>query len=149
MYVLHHETKEVTAYDLVVAKNGPKLKESPPDPDAPDLDLQPPPPGLSPPPGYTGAVAMNITKQTAEQLAARLAAFLGLPVTDATGLKGNYDVTMHWSLSASDAPDDTAVESQPTLLQAVQEQLGLKLVPKKGQIDILVIDHIEKVPTEN
>jgi uncharacterized protein (TIGR03435 family) len=146
---LHHQTKEATGYELVVAKNGPKLKESPVDPDAPDPGLQPPPSALSPPPGYTGAVSMNITRQTAEQLAARLAAALGLPVTDATGLKGRYDVTLFWGLSATETSIDTAGPSLPTLLQAVQEQLGLKLVPKKGQIDILVIDHIEKEPTEN
>jgi uncharacterized protein (TIGR03435 family) len=152
---LHHETKEVTTYDLVVAKGGPKLKEAAVDPNAPDPGLQPPPSVPSPPPGYTGPVYMGISRQTMERLAAMLAAQLGLPVTDATGLKGHYDGgPLHWSpsganLSASDASDDAAVDSQPALLQAVQEQLGLKLLPKKGQIDVLVIDHIEKVPTEN
>jgi uncharacterized protein (TIGR03435 family) len=151
--VLHHETKEATTYDLVVAKNGPKLKQSEPEPDAPNLGLQPPPP-TPPIRGYNGAVQVHQIRQTTERLAATVASQLGVPVTDNTGLKGIYDISLHWSgtgvnLPASDAPDDTAVESQPTLLQAVQEQLGLKLVPRKGQIDVLVIDHIEKVPTEN
>jgi len=148
---LHHETKEVTTYDLVVGKNGPKLKESEVDPDAPNPGLQPAP-AAPPMRNYNGAVQVHQTRQTTERLAATLAAQLGLPVTDSTGLKGNYDITLHWSgtgvnLSASDTPDDTAIEGQPTLLQAVQEQLGLKLVPKKGPIDVLVIDHIERVPT--
>ena len=55
---------------------------------------------------------------------------------------------LHW-MSASEASDVGAVGLELTLFQAVEEQLGLKLVPKKGQIDILVIDHIEKEPTEN
>jgi uncharacterized protein (TIGR03435 family) len=101
-------------------------------------------------------VQVHQIRQTAERLAATFASQLGLPVTDDTGLKGIYDISLHWSgtgvnlsASASEVPDDTAIESQPTLLQAVQEQLGLKLVPKKGQIDVLVIDHIEKLPTED
>jgi len=152
---LHHETKEATTYNLVIAKNGPKLKESEPDPDAPNLGLQPPP-ATPPIRGYNGAVQVHQIRQTAERLAATFASQLGLPVTDDTGLKGIYDISLHWSgtgvnlsASASEVPDDTAIESQPTLLQAVQEQLGLKLVPKKGQIDVLVIDHIEKLPTED
>jgi uncharacterized protein (TIGR03435 family) len=150
---LHHETKAATTYDLVVAKNGPKLKELAEDPDAPNPGLQPAP-AAPPRPNYNGAVAVNGLKRSAEGLAALLAAQLGAPVADATGLKGTYEIHLHWSgtgvnVSATDAPDDTAIEGQPTLLQAVEEQLGLKLVPKKGQIDILVIDHIEKVPTEN
>ena len=40
-------------------------------------------------------------------------------------------------------------DAAPTLIVAVQEQLGLKLESKKGPVDILVIDHAEKVPTEN
>jgi uncharacterized protein (TIGR03435 family) len=47
-------------------------------------------------------------------------------------------------------PLANASDSQgPTLFTAVQEQLGLKLEQKKGPMDILVIDHLEKVPTEN
>jgi uncharacterized protein (TIGR03435 family) len=48
--------------------------------------------------------------------------------------------------SASAAPE---VETEPTLTVAVQQQLGLKLVAKKGPVDVLVVDHVEKVPTEN
>jgi uncharacterized protein (TIGR03435 family) len=49
-------------------------------------------------------------------------------------------------VGAGGAPDGDA---GPTLLVAVQQQLGLKLEPKKGMVDILVVDHIERVPTEN
>jgi uncharacterized protein (TIGR03435 family) len=40
-------------------------------------------------------------------------------------------------------------ETQPTIFAAVQSQLGLKLEQKKGQVDVIVVDHVEKVPTEN
>jgi uncharacterized protein (TIGR03435 family) len=51
-------------------------------------------------------------------------------------------------------PDGSAastadVDSAPTIFGAIQDQLGLKLEPKKGQVDMIVIDHAEKVPTEN
>ena len=105
-------------------------------------------------PNYDGAVTINGLKRTMEGFAALLTAQLGGPVTDATGLKGSYVIALHWSgtgvtVSASDEPSPYAIEGQPTLLQALQEQLGLKLEPKKGPVDILVIDHIEKEPTQN
>ena len=40
-------------------------------------------------------------------------------------------------------------DSGPTLMGAIQQQLGLKLEPKKGTVDIMIVDHMEKVPTEN
>ena len=61
-------------------------------------------------------------------------------MTDATGLRGAYDYTLSWS----DNPD-----SGPSLFSAIQATLGLKLEPKKGLLDIIVVDHAEKVPTEN
>jgi uncharacterized protein (TIGR03435 family) len=150
---LHHETKEMVTYQLVVAKGGPKLKEVEADTVTPSAGLIPPP-NPPPVPNYNGAVTMNGIKRTMEGFAALLTAQLGGPVTDATGLKGTCLIALHWSgtgmvVSASDEPDPHAVEGQPTLLQALQEQLGLKLEPKKGPVDVLVIDHVERSPIEN
>ena len=58
-----------------------------------------------------------------------------------TGLRGRYDFALQW------AQRDT--DDGPSLFTAVQEQLGLRLVAQKGPVDILVIDHAEKIPTEN
>jgi uncharacterized protein (TIGR03435 family) len=153
---LHHETREIPIYEMTIAKNGPKLKDSPADPDASDPGLQPPPRWSSPPPGAAGiGGAMNAPKKPMEWLTAMLSGMLGRPVTDATGLKGKYDIQLRWGasgLNASVAPDNPgagAVESEPPLAQAVEEQLGLKLTPKKAPFDVLAIDHIEKEPTEN
>jgi uncharacterized protein (TIGR03435 family) len=74
-------------------------------------------------------------------LAARLANLLNATVTDATGLTDRYDFTLAWALRDTD-------EGLP-LIGAIEAQLGLKLVAKKGQKDVLVIDHMDSKPTEN
>ena len=171
---LHREQKEMPLYRLVVAKGGPKLKESGPLPDAGD---QPPPrPDSQPrftmgkdgypslPPGQTMMVMMNgrakrqAVRETMPILARMLAIQLDKPVTDATGLTGTYDFTLFWGESMRMGPPPppgaegaapAADDSGPTLFTAVQEQLGLKLESGKGPVEILVVDHSEKSPTEN
>ena len=154
--VLHHETREIPIYEMTIAKNGPKLKESPVDPDETDPGLQPPLRWSSPPPQAANVGGSTRgTKQPMVWLIARLSGLLGRPVMDDTGLKGKYDIELRWGALglnasvASDNPDVGAIESEPPLVQAVQEQLGLKLTPKKAPFDVLVIDHIERVPVEN
>lgn len=55
------------------------------------------------------------------------------------------------SLAAGTGPNGipTALESGPTLQQALQDQLGLRLESKKGPVDVIVVEHAEKLPTEN
>jgi uncharacterized protein (TIGR03435 family) len=194
---LHREKKDLPMYALVVAKNGPKLKESPPDdPDAKDAtgpadpaamdaarqkamenamrsmkDGAPPPP---PPPGgrggtrmmmMNGRAQMSASKQTMAQFSEWLAGQLDRPVVDQTGLTKNYDVTLEYSpeglgggrgpmgamLTAPTGDGGAAAEpdAAPNLFSALQDQLGLKLEQKKGPVDLLVVDHLEKTPTEN
>ena len=95
-------------------------------------------------------------------LARMLSQQLGRTVLDQTGLKGNYDFTLHWTPDQSQAampmgPDggkpatDNAPppeSSGPSIFTAIQEQLGLKLESTKGPVDVIVIDHIER-PSEN
>jgi uncharacterized protein (TIGR03435 family) len=73
----------------------------------------------------------------------------GRLVVDKTGLKGTYDFTLKWSsgLVAPDAGQESRADT-PSLFTAIQEQLGLKLVPTKGPIEVIVIDHVER-PSEN
>jgi uncharacterized protein (TIGR03435 family) len=65
-----------------------------------------------------------------------------------TGITGSYDVAMHWTRtgSAAAATDDASTqdESEPSFFTAIQEQLGLRLATTKGQVDYVVVDHIEK-----
>ena len=146
---LHHERKEMQIAELVVAKNGPKLKESAPDPSAPVPDgLQPPPPRAGPPPGYHGAVNLNLPRESMERFAALLSGLYDQPVIDGTELTGLYDVTLR-ALVGSNPTTVDAPNAPLPLIDAVQEQLGLKLVSKKSSVDVLVVDHMEKTPTEN
>jgi uncharacterized protein (TIGR03435 family) len=197
----HHEKKELPMYDLVVGKNGPKLKESDPPPpvaaDAPPDTAPLPPPGKRPldkdgfpiqpagrgpammmrmeqGAGGTSIMSMKMNEESMEQLATMLSNQVGKPVTDATGLKGKYDIVLNFASDsgpmgrgmlglpmpppppgggeggggagpAAASPDAPGL----TIFGALQAQLGLKLEPKKGQVDTVVVDHMEKVPTEN
>ncbi len=146
---LHHDQKEIQIAELVVGKNGPKLKQSPPDPTPPpENGLQPPSPRAGPPPGYHGAINLNLPKISMERFAALLSGLYDQPVIDSTGLTGRYDITLH-ALVGSNPPSVDAPNAPPPLIDAVQEQLGLKLVSKKAPVDVLVVDHMEKTPTEN
>jgi uncharacterized protein (TIGR03435 family) len=129
---VHKESREMAVYALVAAKGGPHLREAPAD-EVPSFRRTP---------GHI--VAKN------EPLSSFIQAFRGNffvpglldhPVVDMTGLKGRYDFALQW------AQRDT--DNGPSLFTAVQEQLGLRLVAQKGPVDILVIDHAEKIPTEN
>jgi uncharacterized protein (TIGR03435 family) len=90
------------------------------------------------------------------QIAGLLSTALRGTVTDATGLKGKYDFTLHFSQASLGRPELTAPggdaglgDEVPTLYEVIQRDLGLKLDRKKDEINLFVIDHVEKVPTEN
>ena len=184
---VHHEQKEMQVYGLVVAKGGPKLKESVEKPLARDpsdnqqasvADGKPTfdkdgfvvrPPGPNPPKGRMevgmgGRARIRAEGETMQDLAERLSSAIGKPVIDATGLNGKYDYSLIFALpTGMGGRGNAAPPSDPnTPLSAasdndtgipieneIQSQLGLKLESKKGPVDILVIDHAEKVPTEN
>jgi uncharacterized protein (TIGR03435 family) len=78
-------------------------------------------------------------------LASYLSSITGRRVIDQTGLTGPYTFSLKWTPDDRPATGDT---SAPSLVTAIQEQLGLKLESTKGPVEILVIDHAEK-PTEN
>ncbi|HKQ87829.1 MAG TPA: TIGR03435 family protein, partial [Candidatus Acidoferrales bacterium] len=73
---------------------------------------------------------------------------LDRPVVDETGLAGNYDFSIESAPETTTAPDTKSGEPGPTFLEALKDQLGLKLVSKTGEVSTLVIDHIEE-PTPN
>ena len=73
---------------------------------------------------------------------------LDRPVVDQTGLGGTFDFSLEWTPEPSPGADVQADVSGPTLSEALNEQLGLKLEPRTGPVDVLVIDHIEE-PSPN
>ena len=75
---------------------------------------------------------------------------LGRPVLDKTGLTGTFDFTIEWTpeLNGLLPPDVEPDPSGPTFLEALKEQLGLKLDSQKGPVDVIVVDHVEH-PSEN
>src|SRR5262245_31508398 len=132
---VHRSEKSFSVYGLVAAKNGIKFKE------VPDTGSNN---SSSSGTKYTGT-CVNM-----ENLAAFLSRRVELPVLDMTGLKGYYDLKMEWAeepKTKDGAPADPP--NGPALTTALQEQLGLKLEPRKVPLDLLIVDHAEKMPTEN
>jgi len=135
----HFETREMPTYQLVFAKGGSKLKESP------DSTKMRAAVGISSING-TALTMRNFTNMlTSEpELGGRL-------VVDKTGLGGAYDLSLKWAPMQATAPGGASPSPDadgPSLFTAIEEQLGLKLVPTKGPGQVLVIDHIER-PSEN
>lgn len=134
---VHRDTKLVPGYALMVAKSGPKLRQA----TTQDDD------GVSRPlfTGPRGNLAAERISMT--QLAETLSRELAGPVSDRTRLPGDFQLHLEWTPENSRAP---ANPDRPTLFTAVQEQLGLKLESRgKVPLETIVIDHVEKEPTEN
>jgi uncharacterized protein (TIGR03435 family) len=149
---VHRETKELTSYTLVIAKGGPKLQEARPADTYPNGDAG----SMS---GSTLSGDLRGQAVPVARLAQSLTQMLGHPVSDKTELKGVYDFKLQFT------PDDrlqpppgappslrlplpAADSNAPSLFDALQEQLGLKLESAKGPVEVIVIDHVER-PTPN
>jgi uncharacterized protein (TIGR03435 family) len=125
----HRENREMLVYALMVGKNGPKFKES-----APDAD----------PMGHISGGrndVMTFPKTTMDNLAGIIYG-LDHPVLDKTGLTGTYSIKLTYTpenmITRGSEPDDLSI------FTALPDQLGLKLVPQKAQIEVLVVDHVEQ-----
>jgi uncharacterized protein (TIGR03435 family) len=130
---VHRETRDLPVYDLVIAKGGLRMKEAAAD-------------------DHTGG-SMGPGKMTAhgfstDSLVSGFSGMVGRMIVDKTGLGDKkFDFELKWT------PDDrrtadNAADAGPSIFTALEEQLGLKLVPSKGQVEVIVIDHIER-PSEN
>jgi len=84
----------------------------------------------------------------AEQLSGRIFG-LQYPVIDQTGLSGVYNLTLKLADSFADLKRAAEKGENPPVFSVLQEQAGLRLAGQKAPIDILVVDHAEKVPVEN
>jgi uncharacterized protein (TIGR03435 family) len=127
------ETREGNVYALVVAKNGPKLKE-PTSGDQSFIRLA----RYDPPERPTLTYVLYGQKTSMPLLVENLAGQLSTPVFDSTGIKRNFDFRLEFVY------DDTQPDSGPSILGAIQDQLGLKLEPAKGPVETLVIERAGK-----
>ena len=133
--VVHHETREVPAYTLVTDPGGAKVRASSAD-EPPDSN----PFRMSEPGSLTGR------RVTADMLATVLSNQLGRPVRNMTGFRGNFDFALRWTPDTATA---IVADDRSSLFTAVREQLGFRLVLKKTDLDVIVIDHVERTPTDN
>jgi uncharacterized protein (TIGR03435 family) len=154
---IRRATKEMPAYQLVVAKNGAKLEKSDRDCDASVTACH----------GFSG----NPTRLSGSgvdmyDLALILSSYSDRPVIDRTGIQGLFDIKLQWNpfaarpqaSAADDVPRSPAAEARegprpdfaslPTLFDALERQLGLRLESHKGPVEIYVIDRVER-PAEN
>ncbi len=131
---VHRETQEAPVYELVVGKNGPKMK-----PVAADA------PGNSHVMGNDKGLHMERSHGVMQELADQLSLTAGRPVLDRTGLTGAYAYKLDWYPANRIPPPDL---DTPSMFTALQEQLGLRLESAKGPVEKLVIDHAER-PSEN
>lgn len=150
---VHFEVREMPIYELTPAKGGLKIKEVPAPPASVPggPPMLPPTAGGQPPPGMT----LIMKKESATTVTARSTTMASLinilrrrldspknPIVDKTGFTGNFDIA---DLEFSDLNTDS---DAPSLVTALQEKLGLKLVATKGPVEVVVIDSIER-PSEN
>ena len=131
---VHRETRQLPNYTLVVAKGGAKI--------APEEAGQSR--------TSTGNGRFTATKTTMGHFADLIARQTGFPVVDQTGLAGVYTFTLEWDPAAglNVGPSDTA-PTGPSIFTALEQQLGLHLASGKGPAAVVVIDQMEKMPTEN
>jgi uncharacterized protein (TIGR03435 family) len=123
----HGETQNRKGYALVVVKGGAKVTASKNQG------------GF----GYIFKDRIRVQKRSMENLAGMLALSIGQPVKDETGLHGDFDFDLTF------APMDGSDSSQPSIFAALEEQLGLKLVSQMVPVEMFVIDHVDREPTEN
>jgi uncharacterized protein (TIGR03435 family) len=161
--VLHRSSKEASIYALVVAKGGPKMKAS----ILPEVVPGGPPRGMQM--MVTPNAKMRIVAEgaTVPKLIDALGVQVDRPIIDMTGLTGMYDIELEFApdqamlqakMAAMGVPPPPPGGVSPTMsddgpmasiFTALPEQLGLRLEARKGPVETLTIDSVEKTPTEN
>jgi uncharacterized protein (TIGR03435 family) len=152
------ETRESAGYELSVGPRGSKLKGAGPPVTPPDS----PPSAMSRLDSNGFPILLRgeymvaalghyrrHTQETIGELVKWLTIWLRKPVVDRTGLTGRYDITLSFVMSSSlRVPPDEPDVPGPTLLDAVGET-GLRVVSKKVQVDYIVVESAQRIPTEN
>jgi uncharacterized protein (TIGR03435 family) len=154
---IHRQTRQGAVYELALGKGSPKLKPFQDGSCTPVVIGRPLPPL---PDGQHRCRNMVSPRGTVDIEGGTLSMFAGLlglvldrPVIDKTGITNYFEIHLKFSPDDSAAPRPFTADpgapaviapDAPGIFEAIQEQLGLKLVPGKGPVDVLVIDHIER-----
>jgi uncharacterized protein (TIGR03435 family) len=133
---VHHDTRELTAYTLVTEPGGPKVRVVTTGESAGPNPFK-----------MTDSGTLIGTSVTADMLATVLSNQLGRPVQNTSGFTGRFDFTLQWAPDTAALPVDAA--NRPSLFTAIREQLGFRLDARRTPTDVVVIDHVEKTPSEN
>ena len=160
---VHRETRDHAQLALVAAKSGAKLKPS----EAPAAAPEGAAPRQGPPRGNmmmhmdNSGMHFSATGATMAGLAEALSRFVDRPVVDSTGIEGKYDFDLTFSPEnmrglrrmgppgeSDRAPGEPPAEQAGSVYDAVAKY-GLKLDPRKGPLETIIIDRLEKEPTEN
>ncbi len=132
----HRDTKEMPAYVVSIGKNGLKVKESQ---GSGDMQIKP-----------AGVASASFSHITLAQLVEMASNDLQAVVVDQTGLKGSYDFTLDMSgFLAGDFHPTSMDDVMAILIQAANDQLGIRIEQKKTLAERLLVDHAERVPVEN
>ena len=139
---LHRQTKELSAYVLVVGKNGPKVHETKTEGEA-SIDIN------------QRQLSVSVQRAPVSQLIDLMSNVLRAPVIDMTGLTGRYDLTLNVAKYAADmaaqgkSMDSAPADPQALISMILQEELGLRLEARKMPLELVIVDHAEKSPIEN
>jgi len=132
----HHELKELTAYEMTVAKGGSRMKEAAAD---------------EKPSRENTAISTIAKAITMRQFADFISQPLRMPVVDHTGLTGRYDFVLNFTAYLPTGEKNMTPDfdnNNGIILSAIQGELGLKLESHKLPVETYVIDHVEK-PSPN
>jgi len=142
----HWEIRQGPTYELVVSKPG-LLKETSPSDAEQDKTTKHPP--LYQQGGSNTGFKFIAHGASIEMIRNMLEGQFGRPVVDKTGLSGKYDFVLPYKgrFDSDRNPDDT--DAIPTLDRSLQDTLGLKVKPSRGDISVIVIDHVDEHPSEN
>jgi uncharacterized protein (TIGR03435 family) len=153
---IHRETRQGPVYELASGKGSPKLKPLKDGSCVPVLTGHPLP-TLTSDQHYCRDIvsprSVNFEGGTLSTLAGMLGLIVDRSVIDKTGIAGNFEIRLVFSPDDTAAPPPSTTDPRspatsapdgPGIFQAIQEQVGLRLVPAKGPVDVLVIDHVER-----
>jgi uncharacterized protein (TIGR03435 family) len=145
---IHHETRSLPVYELVLAKSGPKLLPAAAQPGTQDGETPAKPRNFI---RFAGRGQLEANGANSSMLVTALSMqpeVDGRLVLDKTGLNGSYDFTLKWTPDIGAASAAPAADSGPSLFTALQEELGLRLASARAPVDRIVIDRVD-LPSAN